>query len=92
MVRAEAQLALGNYDDAKQLLDALEGSAVTDHLVGIRRNATLRQVNKLLSQPEHLDYAFGKLLEIERATPGIILTPEYNLVRIDLRLARGEKS
>ncbi|MFT5129117.1 MAG: PKD repeat protein, partial [Rhodothermales bacterium] len=87
ILRAECLLALDRFDEAAALVPL---PAVQGHLEGIRRRASLRHLRTLIRQPEHLGIARSELRKLLEASPWLVLDPTVNLVRIDLRLARGE--
>jgi hypothetical protein len=86
-LKAECLLALDRYDEAVALVPAPEGEG---HLASVQRGAALRHIRRLTGEHEHLDHAQGELRKLLNASPWLVLDPTVNLVRIDLRLARGE--
>jgi hypothetical protein len=88
ILRAEALLAQGKYDEASALVPPPGDDE--NHMIDVKRRATMRHIRRLLKEPEHLDYALEQLENLTLATPSLVLDPDYNVLRIDLRLARGE--
>ncbi|MCL5278366.1 MAG: NPCBM/NEW2 domain-containing protein, partial [Planctomycetes bacterium] len=95
LARAEALLALG---DTKELeaqmrqLQELQGKQ-DPRRQDLRRAGLLDQAAFLAGQktdPAQWEYAMNNVETILREEPDQVLSPEFNLVRLDVHLARGE--
>jgi hypothetical protein len=95
LARAEALLALGQQEDLvaqMRQLDQLRGP-LEPKRQAIGHAGLLRQASALAQtkeDPIQWDYAMDNLQTILREDPSVLLSPAFNIVRLDVHLARGE--
>jgi len=93
--KAEALIALGEVEQAREILSMLRDSFKEHHGadqeikdVGLLRHARLLAEHS--DDPVQLDYAMEKIEAVLANDPLKMLMPNLNLVRLDIHLARKE--
>ncbi len=91
ITQAEALIALGQAEQARELLQNLQSAKNNKQEVkniGLLRHA--RQLADDTEDPEQLDYAMEDIEKIIADNPLNLLTPSLNLIKLDVHLARKE--
>jgi len=95
MAQAEALIALGQVERAREILQNLWASSKQSNktsqdvkYVGLLRHARLLAENT--DDPVQLDYAMEKIEAIIANDPVKLLMPNLNLIKLDVHLARKE--
>ncbi|MFQ6034225.1 MAG: NPCBM/NEW2 domain-containing protein [Sedimentisphaerales bacterium] len=95
MAKAEALVALGEAERAREILQNLRDSSKDQLRTGqeLKDMGMLRHARLLAEHsddPVQLDYAMEKIEAILANDPVKLLTPSLNLIRLDIHLARKE--
>jgi tetratricopeptide (TPR) repeat protein len=95
VAKAEAMLALGQAAEAVDLVRPLSTSSnSTDAAKQLIKHAGLMRHARLLAgfkdDPNQLDYAMADIETVIAEDPVQAFSPDLNLIKLDVRLARGE--
>ncbi len=95
MAKAEALIALGQVEEAREILQNLragseQADSIKQEVKDVGRLRAARQLADSTDDPEQLDYAMEKIDSVIANNPMELLLPNVNLIKLDVHLARKE--